>query len=360
MALPLAARAATVAARSPAIRRVALALGVLCFLIIAIPIVAIVAATVTASTSAPSGAALSDIPPRYLADYRAEAARYQLDWAVLAAVGKIECDHGRDRADGCRPYTANGAGAVGPMQFLPPTWSDGHAIGEVRVAVPPARDGAGYAADGDGDGVADIWNPPDAIAGAARMLHANGAPANYRRALFAYNHAGWYVDRVLATAAEYRSGAAAASASVVAVIDYAERFLGSPYVWGGNHGWTLEAMRTGSPALALAWDGRLGYFDCSSLVAWSFARGANRSVGDTTWDQWRVGGETAGAVRGMGRPLGGFRTGDLVFFHSLDHVGIALDAERFIHAPHTGSNVMVSDLATYPGLYGYVRYPSAP
>ncbi len=47
----------------------------------------------------------------------------------------------------------------------------------------------GYATDGDGDGFADVWNPADAIAGAARLLRANGAPADYRRALYAYNHA---------------------------------------------------------------------------------------------------------------------------------------------------------------------------
>jgi hypothetical protein len=70
---------------------------------------------------------------------------------------------------------------------------------------PTATTGQGYAADGDGDGIADIWNPADAIASAARLLRANGAPRNYERAIFAYNHADWYVREVLEIAESYRA-----------------------------------------------------------------------------------------------------------------------------------------------------------
>src|SRR5207244_2865425 len=69
---------------------------------------------------------------------------------------------------------------------------------------PPAPDVAGYATDGDGDGIANVWDPADAIAGAARLLRANGAPANYRAAVFAYNHSSSHVDDVLAPPAKYR------------------------------------------------------------------------------------------------------------------------------------------------------------
>src|SRR3954451_3843419 len=66
----------------------------------------------------------------------------------------------------------------------------------------------GYATDGDGDGFANVWDPADAIAGAARLLRANGAPADYGRALFAYNHDRAYVAAVLARAKEYRGALA--------------------------------------------------------------------------------------------------------------------------------------------------------
>jgi membrane-bound lytic murein transglycosylase B len=76
-----------------------------------------------------------------------------------------------------------------------------------------------YAADGDGDGLADVWNPAGAIAGAGRLLRANGAPADHERALFAYNHAGWYVNEVLQIALGY-TAVTSMSPSIA---------LGSPY-----------------------------------------------------------------------------------------------------------------------------------
>jgi hypothetical protein len=63
---------------------------------------------------------------------------------------------------------------------------------------------AAYAVDGDHDGREDVYDPADAIPTAARDLRAAGAPEDYRRAIFAYNHASWYVARVLATAERYR------------------------------------------------------------------------------------------------------------------------------------------------------------
>ena len=61
--------------------------------------------------------------------------------------------------------------------------------------------------DGFGDtGPPNVMNPFDAVPSAARMLCADGAAAGgqaLRRAIFAYNHATWYVDEVLTLAAEY-------------------------------------------------------------------------------------------------------------------------------------------------------------
>lgn len=139
-----------------------------------------------ASGSKPSQTAVSDIPAELIGVYRAAAASCPLPWPVLAAIGKVESDHGRSTLPGVQRGTANFAGAEGPMQFLPATW-------------------AAYGVDADGDGTADIYNPIDAIWGAARMLCANGAgnPATVRAAVFSYNHADWYVEKVMAIAASY-------------------------------------------------------------------------------------------------------------------------------------------------------------
>jgi hypothetical protein len=164
-----------------------------------------------------SPVALADIPGDYLLAYQQAASRYGIDWAILAAIGKVECDHGRTQLAGCNPRgTVNVAGATGPMQFLGSTWRRGTPTMAVPAVGPPTATTAdGYATDGDGDGIADAWNPADAIAGAARLLRANGAPRDYRRAVFAYNHADWYVDEVMEIATSYR-GALLASGSLSA------------------------------------------------------------------------------------------------------------------------------------------------
>ena len=121
----------------------------------------------SSATFSPSSVAVADIPADYLALYQQAAARFGVDWAVLAAIGKIECDHGRLEAAGCNPPgTVNGAGATGPMQFLGSTWRAGTPPMTVPAVGPPtSMSSAGYATDGDGDGLADVWNPADAIAG---------------------------------------------------------------------------------------------------------------------------------------------------------------------------------------------------
>jgi Transglycosylase SLT domain len=133
-----------------------------------------------------SARAQAEIPPLYLDLYRQAARRYGLDWAILAGVGKVECDHGRDPDPSCtREGAVNSAGAGGPAQFLAATWNV-------------------YGVDGDGDGRADRWDPADAIFAMANYLRASGAPRHYRKALFAYNHAAWYVAEVEHWASLYR------------------------------------------------------------------------------------------------------------------------------------------------------------
>jgi murein DD-endopeptidase MepM/ murein hydrolase activator NlpD len=150
---------------------------------------------------APSAEALADIPGNYLELYEAAAHTYRLGgdgWSWLAGVGSVETDHGRLSAPGVRSGE-NFAGAGGPMQFLSGTWKQ-------------------YGVDGDGDGRKDRYDPRDAIPGAARYLRASGAPGDWPRALFAYNHAGWYVADVTRRAAAYR-GAAQAEPAPVAVAE---------------------------------------------------------------------------------------------------------------------------------------------
>jgi hypothetical protein len=160
---------------------------------------------------APSAEAVRDIPPQYLRLYRAAGARYGLDWTALAAVGKIECDHGRSRAVGCHRGEENPAGAAGPAQFLTGTWRR-------------------YGVDGDGDGRRDRWGPADAIFGMANYLRASGAPADYGRALYAYNHAAWYVQAVLAQAQRYRGAYLPPSSAVPDGAAAAQAVLADPRI----------------------------------------------------------------------------------------------------------------------------------
>ena len=111
------------------------------------------------------------IPPFLIPIYQAAGIEYQIPWQVLAGINEIETDYGRN-------LSVSSAGAVGWMQFLPSTWKE-------------------WGVDANGDGVADPYNPVDAIFTAARYLHAAGASGNLANAIFAYNHASWYVQSVL-------------------------------------------------------------------------------------------------------------------------------------------------------------------
>ena len=113
-----------------------------------------------------------DFPPSYLIPiYKAAGQRYDIPWQILAAINAVETDYGRD-------LSVSSAGAIGWMQFMPATWSR-------------------YAVSVDGTGKPNPYHPRDAIFAAARLLAANGGAQDIRGAVFAYNHASWYVDAVI-------------------------------------------------------------------------------------------------------------------------------------------------------------------
>ena len=139
---------------------------------------------------APSASAQEDIPAQLLPIYQTAADSCPgLPWPVLAAIGKVESDHGRSTAPGVRSG-ANFAGAAGPMQ--------------IGIGGKAGNTFAGYAIDADGGG-ADVYSPADAIFTAANYLCQNGANkgTDVAGAVFAYNHADWYVTKVLAVASTY-------------------------------------------------------------------------------------------------------------------------------------------------------------
>jgi membrane-bound lytic murein transglycosylase B len=131
----------------------------------------------------PTRAAAADIPRSYLRLYCQAGARYRIPWPVLAAIGKVESDHGRTQLPGVRSGS-NWAGACGPMQ-----------IG----CVPGSKAGNSWARYGRGR----PHDPANAIPAAARYLVDHGARRNLDRALYAYNHSRTYVARVKHLAQSY-------------------------------------------------------------------------------------------------------------------------------------------------------------
>jgi soluble lytic murein transglycosylase-like protein len=128
-----------------------------------------------------SAYATSTIPALYLELYRRAAVTCPgLPWTVLAGIGTVETGNGRN-------VHRSTAGAEGPMQFMPSTW-------------------AMYGYDADGNGMAEILTPTDSVFSAARYLCAAGAGRggqSLNNAIFAYNHAWWYVREVVQFANEY-------------------------------------------------------------------------------------------------------------------------------------------------------------
>ncbi|HXR30620.1 MAG TPA: lytic murein transglycosylase [Solirubrobacterales bacterium] len=118
-----------------------------------------------------------EIPPFLLPIYQACGTEYGIPWQVLASINKIETGFGTNMGP-------SSAGAIGWMQFLPSSWE-------------------AFGLDANGDGREDPYNPVDAICAAANYLDLSGGSENLYDAIFAYNHADWYVQEVLAYARAY-------------------------------------------------------------------------------------------------------------------------------------------------------------
>ena len=118
-----------------------------------------------------------EIPPFLLPIYQACGTEYGIPWQVLASINKIETGFGTNMGP-------SSAGALGWMQFLPSSWE-------------------AFGLDANGDGRKDPYNPVDAICAAAHYLDLSGGSKDLYGAIFAYNHADWYVQEVLTYARAY-------------------------------------------------------------------------------------------------------------------------------------------------------------
>ena len=263
-------------------------------------------------SSQPSETALADVPADYLALYReAAGACPRLDWSILAAIGKIESNHGRSTLPGVSS-SENSAGAGGPMQFLSGSFDGVLARHQLPPggATPPSR-----------------YNPHDAIHAAGFYLCDNGAPTDLRRAIFAYNHATWYVDKVLAQARDYAQAQPAVlpapNEAAVRAIAFAHAQIGVPYVWGGN-----------GPDD--------GGFDCSGLTTAAYAT-AGINLPRTAHTQYHATTRISEAK---------LQPGDLVFYGNpntkIHHVGLYIGSGQMIDAPTFGKAVGIHPIR-YPG-----------
>ncbi len=309
----------------------------------------------TGAVGQPSASAKAkSIPSDYLFWYKKVGQQYGVPWTILAGIGTVESANGTTTLPGVHSG-ANAFGAAGPMQI-----GIGGAAGDVwgGAAVHAAGQVVnGVATDEDGNGTASVYDPADAIAGAAKYLLEFQVQTDPSGAIFAYNHLQSYVQSVLFYAGQYAGGKfSVASAQlptgssaagcvqtaggvplvqapnqlVAAAISYAEQQLGKPYLWGG----------TGPDA-----------FDCSGLVMMAY-RTAGISIARTSQAQW------ATEVK---VPASQVEPGDLVFFAGSDgtvtdpgHVGLVIGNGKMIEAYATGFPIRLSSYLNR-GAIGFTR-----
>jgi len=295
-------------------------------LLIAAAVQTAISAVFGGTSSQPSQTALTDILEDYLALYHQAATVCPgLDWSTLAAIGKIETDHGRSPLPGVHTGE-NHAGAGGPMQFLQATF-------DAVVARHPLPPGGAHPPS--------RYDPHDAIYAAAYYLCDSGAGrGDIHAAIFAYNHDENYVHKVLAQARKYATTPTgtgdcntiqALNTATSTVINYACRQRGLPYLWGGN-GTHLTELPSGQTHVT-------GGFDCSGLTKAAYAA-AGIEIPRTAQTQYNAGPHVP-----AGQPVA---PGDLMFFgnapNAVTHVGIAISTTEMINAPHQGAVVRIEPI----------------
>ncbi len=287
-----------------------------------------IASLLGGGASPPSATATAQIPAAMLALYQQAATVCPgLPWTVLAGIGTVESNNGQSTLPGVTSGLNAEGLAAGPMQFEPATFA------AYDTPVPPG-----------GVSPPDIYDPVDAVYAAARMLCANGARngADISGAIYAFNHASWYVTEVLDLAQSYgettTETVTSGTAGVVAV-DWALAQVGTPYIWGD------EAPGVG--------------FDCSGLTQAAY-KAAGVAIPRVAQDQY-----DAGPAVPAGQPL---QPGDLVFFgtsdSAVDHVGLYVGTEGgqavMVDAPYTGADVRVEPFPTTIGApFGDLAYLGA-
>jgi cell wall-associated NlpC family hydrolase len=293
----------------------------------------------------PAGGQAKSIPANYLYWYKHVGQQYGVPWTILAGIGTVESDNGQTTLPGVHSGS-NAFGAAGPMQI-----GIGGAAGNVWGGLPvhPASEAVnGVATDEDGGPNASVYDPADAIAGAAKYLLEFQVTTNPSAAIFAYNHLQSYVQSVLYYAGSYAggkysvvsadmpSGSSAAGCATTAgevpevmapnqavatAIAFAEEQLGKPYQWGA----------TGPDA-----------FDCSGLVMMAY-RAAGIDIARTSQVQWTTEQQI---------PASQVQPGDLVFFAGADgtptspgHVGLVIGNGQMIEAYATGFPIRIASYA---------------
>ena len=223
------------------------------------------------------------VPASLIPIYAAAAQQYELGPAgpsILAAINEIESGFGANLGP-------SSAGAEGWMQFMPSTW-------------------AMYGVDADGDGTKDPNNPNDAIFAAARYLRAAGMPEDPEGAVFAYNHADWYVAEVMARAACF-SGIGNGALGGLSLIPKRQELVCAP---------AKDARQSIPDDYMKAFQSAAGHYDLGQNGVWvlaavarmesDFGKGmsqqqlnANGPLGitESNWERYAVDGDGNGKVK---------------------------------------------------------------
>jgi hypothetical protein len=284
-----------------------------------------------------SGGSGKGIPANYVPWLEKAATKYKLGpkgFSIVAAIHYVESDFGRSPLPGVARGTQNSAGAEGPGQFLVPSWET-------------------YGQDANGDGVKDVYGIPDSIFGTANYMHLSGAPKDWHAAIFAYNHAEWYVEEVLEKAASFGAQlheVCAASVSgalgplpteALARVEYVAKWIEARrihYCWGGGHG----PQPGPSPGSGEFCGPGVKGLDCSGSVRWLLVLSGYKDPGGLRSD-----------LLGATFPSGPGRA--VTIWSNVDHVFLEINgrdwgtsSSNFAHGPGFGAQPTAGFAPSHP------------